>query len=401
MSESKPSSSSPLPRRRVRRREFLSTSGVGLGAAALSGLPGILRAGALEGGGAPDKPGDKIRMGFIGVGGRGSTHLRNVLDTDGFEVTWVCDIDPTALDRAANTVAGKAGKKPSSTEHHERVLEAKDVDAVLIATPCDVHARLYLDTIKAGKDLYAEKPLCITVADANAIVEAAEMSKCIVQVGFQSRYSPGIKDGVERVHRGDLGEIVEVRAAFLAPFGPLRGWFSKRARSGDWMVEQAVHHWDILNWTLKGLPVSAYGAGRTDVFTEGEPDRDVHDYYTAILQWPDKVQVDWLHTWLCPKGGAFGKSFIQIVGRKGTVDLLNGDVEYMDSSRPKEKIRGDEGNVDMTRLAHQAFLESVRTRKPPISNVRNGRDAVLIGLMVREAVYGRRVVTMDEIKKQA
>lgn len=376
--------------RRFHRRRFLSTGAAGLGAAALGALPAVLPGGRAN-------AEDKVRMGFIGVGGRGTTHLRTMLEEPGVEITWVCDIDPTALDRAANVVGEKAGKKPSSTERHDRVLEAKDVDAVLIATPCDVHARLYLDAIRAGKDLYAEKPLCITVAEADAIVKAAEASKSIVQVGFQSRYSPRMRDGIERIHRGDFGEIIEVRAAFLAHFGPLRGWFSKRARSGDWMVEQAVHSFDVMSWALRGLPLSAYGAGRTDVFTVGEPDRDVHDYYAAIIQYPNKVQVDWLHTWLCPSGGAFNKHRIHFMGRKGAVDLIDGSVEYMEKARPAETLREDGGNT--TRFAHEAFCECVRTRKQPFSNVQNGRDAVLMGLMVREAVYGRRVVTMEEIKK--
>lgn len=376
--------------RPVRRREFLATTGAALGITAL-GAPLPLRAQAREGQEA------KVRLGFIGVGGRGTTHLRTILEQTGVEVTWVCDIDPTALDRASTLVAEKAGKKPASTEHHARVLEAKDVDAVLMATPCDVHASLYLDAIKAGRDLYAEKPLCLTAREADAIVEATEKGKSIVQVGFQSRHSPRIREGIERVHRGDVGEVMDVRAAFLAPFGPLRGWFSKRARSGDWMLEQAVHHWDILNWTLRGLPVSAYGAGRTDVFTADEPDRDVHDYYSALIQFPNQVQVDWLHSWLCPKGLTFGKSFIQIVGRKGVVDLLNGPVEFMDASRPKEMLREDDGNI--TRFAHDAFLESVRTRKQPFSNVRIGRDAVLFGIMVCDAVYGRRVATLEEARR--
>jgi predicted dehydrogenase len=381
---------------KIRRRRFLAAGSASLGAAALTSLP--LPLGARPFPGTESFAGhEKVRMGFIGVGGRGTTHLRTILEVPGAEVTWVCDIDPTALDRALNLVAEKTGKKPTTTEHHEKVLQAKDVDAVLIATPCDEHARLYLDTIQAGRDLYAEKPLCITAAEANAIVEAAGKSKSIVQVGFQSRYSPRVREGIERLHRGDFGEVVELRAAFLAPFGPLRGWLSKRARSGDWMIEQAVHHWDIMNWALKDLPSSAWGAGRTDIFTEGEPDRDVHDYYAAILQYPNKVQVDWLHSWLCPKGLAFGKSYIQVVGRKGAMDLINGPVEFMDSNRPKETLREDGGNT--TRFAQEAFLECVRTRKQPFSNIQNGRDAVLVGLMVRGAVYDRRVVTLDDVKK--
>ncbi|MBI4602163.1 MAG: Gfo/Idh/MocA family oxidoreductase [Planctomycetes bacterium] len=367
----------------------MSRGASALGAAALAGLPAP----------AIGRPGEagKVRMGFVGVGGRGTTHLRTALEIPGVEVTWVCDIDPTRLESAGRLVEEKTGKRPAATEHHRRVLEAKDVDAVLMATPCDVHAPLYLDAIRAGKDLYAEKPLCITAAEADAIVKAAETSVSIVQVGFQSRYSPRVRDGIERLHRGDLGEAVELRAAFLAPFGPLRGWFSKRARSGDWMVEQAVHHFDIMNWALGALPLRAFGMGRADIFTEGEPDRDVHDYYTAIIEYPKDVIVSWVHSWLCPKGGAFGKPFLHVMGRKGGVGLLEGPVEYMDASRPKETLKEEGGNT--TRFAQEAFLECVRARKRPFSNVLNGRDAVLVALMVRDAVYGRRVATMEEVKR--
>src|SRR5262249_12955719 len=162
----------------------------------------------------------------------GTTHLKTMLGIPGVEVTWLCDIDPTHLESAARIVADQTGKKPSTTEDHKRVLDSKDVDAVLMALPCDVHAPLYLDAIQGGKDLYAEKPLCITVEDCDAVVKAAEKSKSLVQVGFQNRYSPRVREGIERIQRGDLGEIVETRAAFLAHFGPLRGWQSHRARSG-------------------------------------------------------------------------------------------------------------------------------------------------------------------------
>src|SRR5688572_31940448 len=90
--------------RRVTRRGFLST-----GAAAL-GATGFL--GAQD---APVGAGQNVRMGFIGVGGRGTTHLRTILDVPGFEVSWVCDIDPTALDRASSLVGDRTGKKPRAT----------------------------------------------------------------------------------------------------------------------------------------------------------------------------------------------------------------------------------------------------------------------------------------------
>jgi predicted dehydrogenase len=375
-------------REHLSRRKFLSSSAAGLGVAGLGALasPGVLRTKAL---GAEDK----VRMGFIGVGGRGTTHLRTVLENPGAEVTWVCDIDPTRLESASRLVEDKQGKRPSATESHKRVLEAKDVDGVLIATPCDVHAALYLDAIAAGKDLYAEKPMCITVEDCDAVVKAAEGSKSIVQVGFQSRYNPRIREGIERIHKGDFGEIVEMRGTYLAHFGPLRGWFSKRDRSGDWMVEQACHFFDVMNWAFKGVALKAYGWGRKDVFTEGEPDRDVTDYYSALLEYPGGVIVSWLHSWLCPAGGNFNKHTLHFMGRKGAVDVNEGVIEWMDRS-PSQKLQ--EPGTDATRLAHDAFLECVRTRKQPFSNVHNGRDAVMVGLLVREAVDHRRLAAMDE-----
>ena len=373
------------------RRRFLSASAVGAGAAALGACS------------APEtrdstvaEASDEVRMGFIGVGGRGTTHLRTMLDIPGVKVTWICDIDPARVAEASKIVEERTKTKPSTTESHLKVLDAKDVDAVLISTPCDVHVRLYLDTIAAGKDLYAEKPMCITVEECNSVVEAAEKSKSIVQIGFQNRYNPRVREGIERLQKGDFGEIVEVRGAYLAHFGPLRGWLSKRARSGDWMVEQAVHFFDIMNWAFGAPALKAYGWGRKDVFTADEPDRDVTDYYSALLEYPGAVIVNWLHSWLCPAGGNFNRHTMHFVGRKGSVDINEGVIEYMDRS-PGQVLR--EAGGDPTRLAQAAFLRCVKTREKPLSNVYNGRDAVLVGLMVREAVDNRRLTQMSEIAK--
>jgi hypothetical protein len=115
-----------------------------------------------------------------------------------------------------------------------------------------------------------------------------------------------------------------------------------------------------------------------------------------LIEYPGGVIVNWLHSWLCPAGGAFNKHIMQFLGRKGAVDINDSDVEYMDRSRPKEKLR--ETGTDATRLAQEAFLECVRTRKQPVSNVYNGRDAVLVSLMVREAVDKRSLVTMEQMR---
>jgi myo-inositol 2-dehydrogenase/D-chiro-inositol 1-dehydrogenase len=161
-------------------------------------------------------------------------------------------------------------------------------------------------------------------------------------------------------------------------------------------VEQAVHFFDIMNWAFGNVATKAYGWGRKDIFSEGEPDRDVTDYYSALLEYPGGVIVNWLHSWLCPAGGGFNGHHLKIMGRKGAVDLVDGSIEFMDRNLPKEKLREEGGNS--TQFAQEAFLECIRTRKQPISSVYNGRDSVLVSLLVREAVDKRRLTSMDEVR---
>jgi predicted dehydrogenase len=365
---------------------------------------GVLGLGAAAAGraGAEEKAPARVRVGYIGVGGRGTTHLRTMLEADAADVTAVCDIDPTALDRAAS----RGKPRPTTFEDYRKLLASPDVDAVLSALPCDLHARVYLDVIAAGKDLYAEKPMCITVAECDAVVKAAEASGLAVTVGYQRRFDARMREGIRRLHAGDVGEIVEMRTSFLAPFGPLRGWQSKRARSGDWMVEQAVHVFDVMNWALRATPLRAFGMGRKDIFTADEPDRDVTDYYAALIEYPGGVVVDWLHSWVCPKGETFSKHTCQVIGRKGAIDLYGGRVEFLDAKKPAEALPEDSKEND-TRLAHEAWLADVRKRRAgvprdqrePASGVRNGRDSALVGLLVRKAVDERRLVTWEEMLK--
>ncbi|MBN1422340.1 MAG: Gfo/Idh/MocA family oxidoreductase [Planctomycetes bacterium] len=338
----------------------------------------------------------RVRIGFIGIGGRGSNHLRILLSMPDVEVVAVCDIDEGHLNRAADAVEKAFGTRPATCKDYRDLLDRKDVDAVVNATPPDIHARHYLDTIAAGKDLYGEKPMCIAVEDCDAVVQAAQNARSIVQIGFQSRYNPRVVDAMRRIHAGDVGDLVEVRGGYCASFGPLRGWQSKRARSGDWAVEQAVHFFDIMNWAFRATPKTAYGWGRRDIFTAGEPDRDVTDYYSALIEYPGGAIVNWLHTWLCPKGGVFDRHYQHYMGRRGGIDLNGGAVHYF-GGKAAETLPEEGG--DATRYAQQAFLRSVRTREKPASGVENGRDAVLVALLVRTAVDDRRLVRWDELHR--
>ena len=140
---------------------------------------------------------------------------------------------------------------------------APDIDAVIAAVPCDLHESISCDTLRAGKHLYAEKPSAITLAGCDRLsLEASRRPALAIHVGFQRRSNPRFRAGVERIQGGELGPLIEARATWTSSNGPLGGhggWLGRRDRSGDFMVEQAVHIWDVLHWMHGDLPVNAAG----------------------------------------------------------------------------------------------------------------------------------------------
>src|SRR5579872_5103347 len=152
-----------------------------------------------------------VGVGFIGVGGRGHALLRSILTVPGVEVRAVCDVAAANRAKARETIAAAGGAKLLETVEWSEVLAAPGVEAVVSALPCDLHKQCYLDTIAAGKDLYGEKPMCLTAVDCEAIVSAAAASNTIVQIGFQRRADPRFLETMQLVHAGELGDLVEAR----------------------------------------------------------------------------------------------------------------------------------------------------------------------------------------------
>jgi predicted dehydrogenase len=337
-----------------------------------------------------------VGVGVVGVGNRGGVLLKTLLATPGVAVRAVCDVEPDRLDRAAKAVEDAGQARPEATAEWKKLLEVKGVDAVVSALPCDRHADNYLDTIAAGKDLYGEKPMCLTPADCDKVVAAANASKQVVQIGHQRRADPRFIEAMAQIRAGEIGELVEGRILWSNSWGPLLGWFGRRERSGDWVVEQAVHNWDVMNWACQGLPVRAVALGRTDLFRALQSDRNVHDYYSGVVEYPNGVIVNILHSWVAP--GKFNEESTRLVGTKGGVDFNSGIFSYRPDQKRADRVgHNHPGAVDNTRLALEAFLDSVRTRKRPVCRVEHGRDAVLACLLVREALDARRVATMKEL----
>src|SRR5215471_5578381 len=139
------------------RRNFVKSSIVAAGSAAL--LPA-------------QSPNDTVRVAFIGVGNRGSFLLKHMLKVPGIKVVAICDIDPVRL-KAGIDAATAAGHSPQSYEEFRNLLDSKDIDAVIIATPVDLHKEMAVAALEVGKNVYCEKPMAVTPEDCRQVVNAA------------------------------------------------------------------------------------------------------------------------------------------------------------------------------------------------------------------------------------
>jgi predicted dehydrogenase len=184
------------------RREFLCGAGAGIAALALGSRSAR----------AADRR--KVVVGVIGPGGMGTAHLRQLTgrkDKD-VEVAYVCDPDRKRLAAAAELVQSGTGQTPKAVEDMRRVFEDPRVEAVFIATPDHWHAPAAIMALDAGKHVYVEKPCCHNIREGRLMVEAAKRSGKLLQVGTQSRSTGVVQEAMERIHRGEIGEILVAKA---------------------------------------------------------------------------------------------------------------------------------------------------------------------------------------------
>lgn len=345
----------------------------------------------------------QIRVGFIGVGGRGTGLLNDTLKYKGVTVKAICDLNPEKLQKAVDKVKDKQGHQPETYTGDEfayrKILQRDDIDAVVLAVPCYLHAPMYLECAKVGKHFFGEKPAAITRTHADALCAEIPKAGIVAAIGFQRRSSSMYHECVKRIKDGELGDLIQTYAAWDNSGGPLIGWFSIREKSGDWMLEQACHTWDVLNWFMGKLPVAAYGVGHKGMYQKQDPKRDVTDYFTVTIEYPG-MSVRYSHAWGLPADGRFNGVYERVIGTKAAMDMESGEIlYYREKDKPALKIPADK--VGHHEEAIHEFYDCVRKGVQHRSTVTNGRDATLVGLMIRKAVDEQRVVTMDEILKGA
>jgi len=192
----------------INRRDFLKGS---IGAATVTALSRRKIIGA----------NDKVIFGIMGVGGRGVQLIRHLMKRSDVNIKYICDADTRRYGRAAEIVIEEHGYKPKFVQDFREMLKDSEVDAVVNATSDRWHALGTIMACQAGKDVYVEKPLSLSIWDGRKMVEAARKYKRIVQVGIQTRSGPAIENAVEYIRSGKLGNIYLARVFNMMLHSPI------------------------------------------------------------------------------------------------------------------------------------------------------------------------------------
>jgi predicted dehydrogenase len=366
--------------------------------------------GAAAAASAAAAPQQEVRTAFIGVGARGGQLLKLTLAQPDAPVKAICDIDPETLDKAASAAARF---NPKTLTQWRAVIDMKDVDAVYIGTPCDLHAEMAAAALEAGKYVYCEKPVAIHPEQVARVLAAAKRSKAHLQIGQQLRYFPSMVGPIKQLHEGLIGKVYLIKAHRHGSRGRPRpdapepskqaktraAWYADVKHSGDLIVENAVHNLDACNWLANSRPVSAYGLGKKYFPQPIPPGTVMMDAFTVAYIHENGVHVDYSQISFHPRQLKQLPSgmWYTVFGEKGSLWLTHSSATFYDiygEGEPRELVPPGTGERD-TAIAD--FLACVREKRAPFADIKVAAVAALTGIMGREAIYKGRCVTWKEL----
>jgi predicted dehydrogenase len=414
------------------RRRFLKQSFAGLaGAAAAAPAAGSASARSQSRVAGANR---RIRVGLIGCGGMGTSDLRQALRL-GAQVVALCDVDDDQSARARGIVDREFSQSPELvTRDFRRVLDRADIDAVIVATPDHWHALPTVMACQAGKDVYVEKPLSLTIGEGRVMVDAARRHGRVVQMGTQQRSAPHYAEAVEYVRSGALGTIRLVKTwayqdwmgnipvvpdsdpppsvdydfwlgpAPKRPFNSNRFHFNFRwyyDYSGGLMTDWGAHMIDIANWGMDvTAPLTAMSTGGKFGFPEDA--EETPDTQQALWQF-EKFSMIWEHAtavgrgpYMRDHGVAFhGNNGVLVVDRGGwevfpETETKDGRKRYRSAGEPRRGSRGDYHQLHV-----RNFLDCMDSRERPRSDVEIGHHSMIACHLGNIAFRLKRVVAWD------
>lgn len=388
---------------RINRRRFLKK--VGSGAAAAIGFPHFVPGPAMGKAGNVAAS-ERIAVGCIGMGTRGIGNMRDFMGRSQVQLAAVCDVNANHRNQARNLVNQKYGNKDCAAYKDFRELAARDdIDAVCICTPDHWHIIPAIEAAKSGKDVYCEKPLSLTIAEARAAVDAVRRYERVFQTGSQQRSSWNFRFACELVRNGYIGDVKTVTVSVGGPPRPCnlpaqpvpdyidwdfwlgqalwrpfnealvsRSWAGFRDYSGGGMTGWGSHHFDIAQWGL-GMDNS----GPVEIYPPDGKDYKVltYRYANGVVMTEDKANA------------------ILFTGTKGKVEVNRGYLRTWPEGLKNVKIGPNEIHLYESRDHKENFLRCIRTRRRAICDVETGFRSVTVCILGNIAYELKRPLKWD------
>ena len=419
------------------RRDFLKSASAAVAAGSLA-FPSILKGAA---------PSDKLKIGFIGCGGRGSGAINQALSADSNVVLWAMgdafrDKIDTSLESLKATFKDKPDKLDVAEERkfvgldaYKKVIDS-GVDVVLLTTTPAFRPQHIKAAVEAGKHVFCEKPMAVDGPGLRSVIESAKKAKeknLALVDGFVWRWTKANREAYEKIHSGAIGDIMAIYSSYYTGSvdrypkwnrtntktdleWQLRRWYYFTWLSGDHIVEQAVHSIDKMLWTMKdeppascvsvggrqarpgALPPGDYQLGKpdgtnTDVKSTGGEYGNIYDHFGVEYKWENGVKG---YHFCRQIGRCYNANTDEVIGTKGVYQGESGSKRHVIiRSETPWRYTAPLGQLDNGyQTEHDEMYASIRAGKP-INTSDRFTKTTLAAIMARMAAYTGKEITWE------
>lgn len=408
----------------MKRREFLGKTAAG--AAAITVIPRHVL-----GGTGFVAANDRVNLGYIGLGKQNHGLLNAIGECKETVALAACDIYNQKLDDflvAANENNAKKGVNAEVKGYHyyREMLECKDIDAVVIATPDHWHAQIVVDAAKAGKDIYCEKPLALTVSEGRAMVNAARKYDRVFQTGNMQRSWRDFRHAVELVRNGYIGDIKEINVSVGEPIkqcdlpteevpegldwnewvGPslFRGynkilcpadafkdpwawWRGYRDFGGGLITDWGAHMFDIAQWAM-----DMDGSAPVNFLPPEKPEQS----HGLVMVYENGTRINH-KLW----GGKGDGNAVQFIGTEGKIEVSRSFLRTFPNEKlAKQDLKETDKRVYFSDNHYQDWVDAMKTRTRPISDVEIGHSTSALCNIANIAYELQRPLLWNAEKEQ-
>ncbi len=390
----------------ISRRNFLKASAAGV--AALSVAVPRVHAGES----------DLIKVGLIGCGGRGRGAAANTLNAD--PNTKIVAVADAFMPNAQGAVEGLKTAFEDRIDVEDRVFAGLDayknvVDACDLVLLCEAPGFRYRSlayAVEQGKHVFCEKPVATDMLGIKSVMESSKIAKekgLTLVSGLCWRYDLNVKDIMQRVCDGAIGDITSARLTYLTSklwtrprqegdtemMAQVRNWYNYAWLSGDFNIEQHVHTLDKGLWAMGDVPpATCYGLGARMQRTEQPEYGDIYDSMASVFEYPNGTT---FYSYCRQQDGCWGENQAYFAGTKGYARILGrGRITDLDGKVVYEQ---QPVSSDMYTLEHIELYKSIRGKIDTINNGDYMAKATMMGIMSREACYTGKKITWDDLLK--